>query len=108
MTTVSYFHTVASAMSATPSLARRIVTEGLGTALLITVMISMGTHASRLSDGDAIWMLLAQSLAGGASPLALLAVSVLVLRAHLNPAATFSALLQGDPRGHKALAYLIA
>ncbi|CAJ0800034.1 aquaporin [Ralstonia holmesii] len=108
MTTVSHLRTAASATSAAPSLARRIVAEGLGTALLIAVVIGTGIHATRLSGGDATWTLLAQSLAGGAGLLALLTVFAPVSGAHLNPAVTLSTLLRGGLRGHEALAYLAA
>ncbi|CAJ0741800.1 Aquaporin Z [Ralstonia edaphis] len=108
MATVSHLRTAASAPSAAPSLARRIVAEALGTALLIAVVIGTGIHASRLSGGDATWTLLAQSLAGGAGLLALLTVFAPVSGAHLNPAVTLSALLRGGLRGHEALAYLAA
>jgi len=111
MATVSPLRAAASATSAAPStisLARRIVAEGLGTALLIAVVIGTGIHASRLSGGDATWTLLAQSLAGGAGLLALLTVFAPVSGAHLNPAVTLSAVLRGGLRGHEALAYLAA
>lgn len=108
MATVSHLRAAASTTSAAPSLARRIVAEGLGTALLIAVVIGTGIHASRLSGGDATWTLLAQSLAGGAGLLALLTVFAPVSGAHLNPAVTLSTLLRGGLRGHEALAYLAA
>lgn len=108
MATVSHLRAAVSATSAAPSLARRIVAEALGTALLIAVVIGTGIHASRLSGGDATWTLLAQSLAGGAGLLALLTVFTPVSGAHLNPAVTLSALLRGSLRGHEALAYLAA
>ncbi len=108
MATVFPLRAAASAAFAAPSLARRIVAEGLGTALLIAVVIGTGIHANRLSGGDATWTLLAQSLAGGAGLLALLTVFTPVSGAHLNPAVTLSAVLRGGLRRHEALAYLIA
>ncbi|CAJ0794086.1 hypothetical protein LMG19083_02528 [Ralstonia psammae] len=108
MATVSSLRAAASATSSAPPLARRIVAEGLGTALLIAVVIGTGIHASRLSGGDATWTLLAQSLAGGAGLLALLTMFTPVSGAHLNPAVTLSALLRGGLRGHEALAFLAA
>ncbi|WP_124382519.1 aquaporin [Ralstonia sp. SET104] len=108
MASVFPLHAAASATPVAPSLARRIVAEGLGTALLIAVVIGTGIHASRLSGGNAMWTLLAQSLAGGAGLLALLTVFTPVSGAHLNPAVTLSAMLRGGLRGHEALAYLIA
>ncbi|MFX8347039.1 aquaporin, partial [Acinetobacter baumannii] len=89
MATVSLLRTASSATPAAApsvSLTRRLVAEGLGTALLIAVVIGTGIHASRLSGGDATWTLLAQSLAGGAGLCALLTAFGPVSGAHLNPA----------------------
>ncbi|CAJ0782279.1 Aquaporin Z [Ralstonia mannitolilytica] len=111
MATVSPLRAAASATSPAPSavsLARRLVAEALGTALLIAVVIGTGIHANRLSGGDATWTLLAQSLAGGAGLLALLTVFAPVSGAHLNPAVTLSAALQGGLRAREALAYVAA
>lgn len=109
MATVSPLRAAAPAAptaSSAVSLARRLVSEGLGTALLIAVVIGTGIHASRLSGGDATWTLLAQSLAGGAGLCALLTAFGPVSGAHLNPAVTLSAALQGRLRWHEALAYV--
>ncbi len=97
----------ADAPSTTP-LARRVVAEGLGTALLIAVVIGTGIHASRISAGDATWTLLAQSLAGGAGLFALLTMFGPVSGAHLNPAVTLASVLRGSLRGREAWAYLAA
>ncbi|WP_426395993.1 aquaporin [Ralstonia sp. R-29] len=97
----------ADAPSTVP-LARRLVAEGLGTALLIAVVIGTGVHASRLSGSDATWTLLAQSLAGSAGLFALLTMFGPVSGAHLNPAVTLSAVLRGSLCGREALAYLMA
>ena len=74
--------------------------------MLIAVVIGTGIHAHRLSGGEAIWTLLAQSLAGGAGLLALLTMFGPVSGAHLNPAVTLSAVLRGHLRGPEALWYL--
>ena len=111
MATVSPLRPSASVAADTPSavpLARRLVAEGLGTALLIAVVIGTGIHASRLSGGDPTWTLLAQSLAGGAGLFALLTMFEPVSGAHLNPAVTLSSVLRGSLRGREALAYLLA
>ncbi len=75
--------------------------------MLIAVVIGAGIHAHRLSGGDATWTLLAQSLAGGAGLCALLTAFGPVSGAHLNPAVTLSAALQGRLRWREALAYVI-
>lgn len=111
MATVSLLRTASSATPAAAhsvSLTRRLVAEGLGTALLIAVVIGTGIHASRLSGGDATWTLLAQSLAGGAGLCALLTAFGPVSGAHLNPAVTLSALVQGRLHWREALAYAVA
>ena len=111
MATVSPLRTASSAApaaSASISLARRLVAEGLGTALLIAAVIGTGIHANRLSGGDATWTLLAQSLAGGAGLCALLTAFGPISGAHLNPAVTLSALVQGRLQWREALAYGVA
>jgi len=98
MATVSPLRPSTSLATDAPStvpLARRLVAEGLGTALLIAVVIGTGVHASRLSGGDATWTLLAQSLAGSAGLFALLTMFGPVSGAHLNPAVTLSAVCSG-------------
>ncbi|MDE2201236.1 MAG: aquaporin [Burkholderiaceae bacterium] len=110
MATVSSLRAAASAASAAPpriALARRVAAEGIGTAMLIAVVIGSGIHAHRLSGGDATWTLLAQSLAGGAGLFALLTIFGPVSGAHLNPAVTLSAVLKGRLRGDEALAYVV-
>jgi glycerol uptake facilitator-like aquaporin len=92
--------------SARISLARRLVAEGLGTALLIAVVIGAGVHAHRLSGGDAMWTLLVQSLAGGAGLCALLLTFGPISGAQLNPAVTVSAVLQGNLRWHEGAGYV--
>ena len=111
MATVSPLRPSTSLAADAPStvpLARRLVAEGLGTALLIAVVIGTGVHASRLSGGDATWTLLAQSIAGSAGLFALLTMFGPVSGAHLNPAVTLSAVLRGSLCGREALAYLVA
>ncbi len=52
--------------------ARRLVAEGLGTALLLAVVVGSGIMAERLSGGNVALTLLANAVATGAGLLALI------------------------------------
>src|ERR1700680_5267515 len=56
----------------TPSLARRMTAELLGTAFLVAAVVGSGIMAERLADGNAALVLLANALATGAALLALI------------------------------------
>lgn len=74
-----------------PSRARRAVVEGLGTALLLAVVVGSGIMADRLAGGNAALALLANSTATGAGLLALIAAFGEFSGAHLNPLVTVAA-----------------
>jgi glycerol uptake facilitator-like aquaporin len=67
---------------------RRTVSEGLGTALLLSTIVGSGIMGSRLSDGDAAMTLLVNSLATGLVLSVLVVVLAPLSGAHLNPAVT--------------------
>lgn len=77
-------------MSPPPALARRLLAEFLGTALLVTAVVGSGIMAARLSPGDLGGQLLANSIA----TMLALAVLILVLEpvsgAHFNPVVTLA------------------
>jgi glycerol uptake facilitator-like aquaporin len=81
-----------------PSLARRAVVEGLGTAYLLAAVVGSGIMAERLSGGHAGIALLANSLATGAGLVAIILAFGSFSGAQLNPAVTVAdALLHGRP-----------
>jgi glycerol uptake facilitator-like aquaporin len=72
------------------SLARRLVAEGLGTAMLLAVVVGSGIMAERLSGGNVALALLANALATGAGLVALILMFGAVSGAHFNPVVTLS------------------
>ncbi len=98
----------AASFAAPVSLARRLVAEALGTALLIAVVIGSGLRAERLAAGNVALALLANSLASGAGLAALLLAFGGISGGHLNPAVTLSAWLRGMLPAREALRYVVA
>ena len=70
------------------STARRVAAEGLGTALLVAVVIGSGIMAERLAAGNAAVALLGNTLATGAGLIVLISILGPVSGAHFNPAVT--------------------
>lgn len=72
------------------SLARRLVSEGLGTALLLAVVVGSGIMGQQLAAGNNAIALLANSLATGAGLVALILMFGTISGAHFNPVVTLS------------------
>src|SRR5471030_1620714 len=68
------------------SLARRIVAEGLGTAMLLAVVVGSGIMAERLAGGNVAIALLANTVATVCGLYVLIEVCGPVSGAHFNPA----------------------
>ncbi len=88
--------------------ARRIVAEGLGTALLLAVVVGSGIMAERLAGGNVALALLANALATGAGLVALILMFGPVSGAHFNPAVTLSQAWQKNMPGSEVLPYILA
>jgi len=67
------------------TLPRRLVAEGLGTALLVAAVIGSGIMAGNLAGGNAALALLANTIATGAALVALLLTFGPISGAHFNP-----------------------
>jgi glycerol uptake facilitator-like aquaporin len=67
---------------------RRLAAEGLGTALLVAVVIGSGIMAERLAGGNAAVALLGNTLATGAALVVLITIFGPISGAHFNPAVT--------------------
>jgi glycerol uptake facilitator-like aquaporin len=87
-------------------LARRLVAEGLGTALLLAVVVGSGIMGERLAGGNVAIALLANSLATGAGLVALILMFGTISGAHFNPAVTLSEAWQGNLNKSEALPYI--
>jgi glycerol uptake facilitator-like aquaporin len=88
------------------TLARRLVAEGLGTALLLAVVIGSGIMAERLAGGNVAIALLANTIATGAGLLALILMFGTISGAHFNPVVTLSEAWQKNLPAADILPYL--
>src|SRR5579872_6653629 len=73
-----------------PALARRLVSETLGTAFLLATVIGSGIMGERLAGGNIAIALLANTLATGAALVALILTFGSISGAHFNPVVTIA------------------
>ena len=83
------------ATAAQPSLGRRVVAEGIGTAFLLATIVGSGIAGERLSGGNAAIALLANSTATGAGLVALILAFGSISGAHFNPLVTLVDVVRG-------------
>lgn len=91
-----------------PTLGRRALVEGLGTAVLLATVVGSGIMGTRLSGGNAVLTLLANSLATGAGLTALILAFGPFSGAHFNPAVTLADTALGGRAWREVPAYLAA
>ncbi|MGI5286526.1 aquaporin [Nonomuraea polychroma] len=89
-------------------LARRVLAEFLGTALLLIAVVGSGIAAQRLSPGDVGLQLLENSTATAAALVAIILALGPVSGAHLNPVVTLADRVFGGLRSGEAAAYIAA
>lgn len=87
-------------------MARRLVAEGLGTALLLAVVIGSGIMGERLSGGNTAIALLGNTLATGAGLATLILMFGAISGAHFNPVVTLSEAWQGNMNRSDVLPYI--
>ena len=90
------------------NLARRVVAEALGTAILLAAVVGSGIMAERLAGGNIAITLLANTIATGAALVALILAFGPISGAHLNPAVTLGFAFQSELRQRDAVAYICA
>lgn len=94
--------------SASATLARRVVAEGLGTSMLLATVVGSGIMAERLAGGNVALALLANTLATGAGLAALILTFGPISGAHFNPAVTLADASQGGLPWRSVPAYVLA
>ncbi len=90
------------------ALAKRAVSEAIGTALLLATVVGSGIMGERLCGGNVAIALLANTLATGAALVALILTFGPISGAHFNPAVTLVDAWQGGLAWREVPAYLAA
>jgi glycerol uptake facilitator-like aquaporin len=90
------------------NLARRVVAEALGTALLLATVVGSGIMAERLADGNTAIALLANTLATGVGLVAFIMAFGSISGAHFNPVVTLAVASQGGLSWRDVPAYISA
>ena len=87
-------------------LGRRLMAEGLGTALLLAIVIGSGIMGERLSGGNVAIALLGNTLATGGGLVVLITIFGPLSGAHFNPAVTLVFAIRRELSAAVALAYV--
>jgi glycerol uptake facilitator-like aquaporin len=90
------------------TLSRRLAAEGLGSALLLAIVIGSGIMGERLAGGNVAIALLGNTIATGAGLVVLIHIFGPVSGAHFNPAVTLAMLLRGTIDARMAALYAVA
>jgi glycerol uptake facilitator-like aquaporin len=88
-------------------LARRLAAEGLGTALLLAVVIGSGIMGERLSGGNVALALLGNTLATGAALVVLITIFGPISGAHFNPVVTLAFAIRRELPWRRGAAYVL-
>lgn len=91
-----------------PNLCRRLTAEFFGTLLLVATVVGSGIMAERLANGNAALALLANTIATGATLVALILTFGPISGAHLNPVVSVADALEGGLPWSETLAYTFA
>src|SRR3977135_872161 len=87
---------------------RAIVAEGVGTALLLAAVVGSGIMGERLAGGNVAIALLANTVATGATLVALILTFGPISGAHFNPAVTLADASQGGLGWREVPGYIAA
>ncbi|MBL0966134.1 MIP/aquaporin family protein [Blastomonas sp. UPD001] len=86
---------------------RRLIAEGLGSALLFACVVGSGIMAEALAGGNVAIALLGNTLATGAILYVLITIFGPISGAHFNPAVTLVMRLRGEIATREALAFVV-
>jgi len=89
------------------SLSRRVVAEALGTMLLLAAVVGSGIMGERLSGGNVAIALLANSIATGATLVAIILAFGGISGAHFNPAVTIAVAMERGLKWTEVPAYML-
>jgi glycerol uptake facilitator-like aquaporin len=87
---------------------RAIVSEGIGTAILVAAVVGSGIMGERLSGGNMALALLANSIATGAVLVTLIFTFAPISGAHFNPAVSLAAAFEGGFAWRRVPGYIAA
>lgn len=90
------------------TLSRRLVSEFIGTALLLSVVVGSGIMAERLAGGNVAIALLANTIATGAGLVALILTFGPISGAHFNPVVTLTEAVGRALPWRMVVPYLVA
>jgi glycerol uptake facilitator-like aquaporin len=91
-----------------PNLRRRLTAEFFGTLLLVATVVGSGIMAERLANGNVALALLANTIATGATLVALILTFGPISGAHFNPVVSLADALEGGLSWSETLAYIPA
>jgi glycerol uptake facilitator-like aquaporin len=90
------------------TLARRAAAEGIGTALLLAIVVGSGIMGERLANGNLAVALLANSLATGAGLYVLIVMLEPISGAHFNPVVSGVSAWEGQLPARACVVYVLA
>jgi glycerol uptake facilitator-like aquaporin len=88
-------------------LSRRLIAEGLGTALLVSTVVGSGIMAEQLAGGNQAVALLGNTIPTGAILIVLITILGPVSGAHFNPAVTLVFAARGETPWSEVLPYIV-
>ena len=90
------------------TLGRAAAAEGIGTALLLAIVVGSGIMGERLAQGNAAIALLANSIATGAGLYALIVILAPISGAHFNPVVSGVSVWEGRLSARDGVVYVVA
>jgi glycerol uptake facilitator-like aquaporin len=90
-----------------PSLARRLIAEGLGTGILVATVVGSGIMAERLAGGNQAIALLGNTIPTGAILVVIITILGPISGAHFNPAVTLVFAARRDMPWREVAPYIV-